>query len=40
MMVGQDGENARTLLSRDESERQSDLLLLTKARSKLKKDQL
>lgn len=33
-IVEQDGKNARTLLSRDESERQEDLLLLTKARGK------
>lgn len=40
LIVEKDGENARTLLSRDESERQSDLLLLTKARSRLKKEEL
>ena len=34
-LVGQDGENARTLLSRSEHERQTDLILLTETRSKV-----
>ena len=35
LLVEKDGATANTLFSRDESERQSDLLLLTKSRSRL-----
>lgn len=40
LWVGQDGGRASALLSRDESERQSDLLLLNKARGRLQPELL